>query len=157
MPTPRGSSWPRYQAQISCIVGRFFTSESLGMSHVYIINIYKCLYIWPLMQTTDSLERPWFWESLKTERKGQRGWAGWMASPIQWTRTWANSRRWWGTGRSGVLQSMRSRRVRHNLATETHTQKYVYSFSFYLDCWFAEICLEAIMDYAITCTQCKWR
>ena len=29
---------------------------------------------------------------------------GWMASLIQWTRTWANSGRWWGTGKPGVLQ-----------------------------------------------------
>ena len=33
-----------------------------------------------------------------------------------WTWIWANSRRWWGTGEPGVLQSMRSQRVEHNLA-----------------------------------------
>ena len=33
-------------------------------------------------------------------------WIGWMTLPIQWTWTWANSGRWWGTGRPGVLQSM---------------------------------------------------
>ena len=26
--------------------------------------------------------------------EGDRGWDGWMASPIQWTRTLANSGRW---------------------------------------------------------------
>ena len=31
-----------------------------------------------------------------------------MASLIQWTWNWANSRRWWGTGRPGVLQFMGS-------------------------------------------------
>ena len=31
---------------------------------------------------------------------------GWMASPMQQTRTWANSGRWRGTGRPGVLQSV---------------------------------------------------
>ena len=35
-----------------------------------------------------------------------RGWDDWMISPMQWTWTWANSGRWWGTGRPGVLQSM---------------------------------------------------
>ena len=30
----------------------------------------------------------------------------WMASLIQWTCTWANSGRWWGTGKPSVLQSM---------------------------------------------------
>ena len=64
-------------------------------------------------------KRPWFWERLKAEgEKGIRGWDGWMASLIQWIRTWANSGRWWGTGRAGVLQSMGSQRVGHNLATE---------------------------------------
>ena len=37
----------------------------------------------------------------KTESK-RRGWDSWMSSPIQWTWTWANSRRWWGTGRAGM-------------------------------------------------------
>ena len=41
-----------------------------------------------------------------------------MASAIQWTWTWANSRSWWGTGKPGMLQSMESRRIRHDLVTE---------------------------------------
>ena len=36
----------------------------------------------------------------------------------RWTRTWANSGRWWGTGRPGVLQFMGSQRVRHDRVTE---------------------------------------
>ena len=39
---------------------------------------------------------------------GCRSRDGWTASPIQWTWTWANSRRWWGTGRPGVLQPVGS-------------------------------------------------
>ena len=35
-----------------------------------------------------------------------RGWYGWMASLIRWTWIWANSGKWWWTGRPGVLQSM---------------------------------------------------
>ena len=42
----------------------------------------------------------------------------WMVSLMQWTRTWANSKRWWGTGRPGVLQAVGSQRVRHDWATE---------------------------------------
>ena len=34
-----------------------------------------------------------------------------MASPTLWTCVWANSRRWWWTGKSGVLQSMGLHRV----------------------------------------------
>ena len=37
-----------------------------------------------------------------------RGWDGWMASPTQWTWVWASSRRWWKTGKPGLLESMRS-------------------------------------------------
>ena len=39
-------------------------------------------------------------------------------SAIQWTWTWANSGRWWGTGKSAVLQSMGSQRVGHDLVTK---------------------------------------
>ena len=38
--------------------------------------------------------------------------------PVQWTWTWANFGRWWGTGRPGRLQSMGSQRLRHQWATE---------------------------------------
>ena len=41
-----------------------------------------------------------------------------MASPIQWTWVWVNSRSWWWTGRPGLLQSMGSQRVGHDWATE---------------------------------------
>ena len=42
----------------------------------------------------------------------------WMASSMQWTWTWTNSRRWWGTGRRGVLQSMGLQRVEYDWVTE---------------------------------------
>ena len=38
----------------------------------------------------------------------KRGWDGWMASPIQWTLTWDNFRRQWGTRRPGMLQPVGS-------------------------------------------------
>ena len=43
---------------------------------------------------------------------------GRMALPTQWTWVWANSRRWWRTGKPGVLQSMGSQRVGDDWATE---------------------------------------
>ena len=45
-------------------------------------------------------------------------WDGWMASLIQWMRTWASSGNWWGTRKPGMLQSMGSQKVRHDLVTE---------------------------------------
>ena len=60
----------------------------------------------------------WCWERSRAGEEGIREWDGWTASPMQWTWTWANSRRWWGTGRPGVLQSMGSQRVGHDWATE---------------------------------------
>ena len=57
-------------------------------------------------------KKPWSWKRLKAEEEeGDRGQDGWMVSLMQWTWTWTNSRRWWGTGRPGVLQSMGSRRL----------------------------------------------
>ena len=41
-----------------------------------------------------------------------------MASPTQWTWVWANSRKWWRTGKPGVLQSMGLQRAGHDWATE---------------------------------------
>ena len=54
----------------------------------------------------------------RQEEMGDRGWDGWMASLTQWTWVWVNSRSWWWTGRPGILQSMGSKRVEHDRATE---------------------------------------
>ena len=63
-------------------------------------------------------KRPRCWKRLKTGGEGDnRGWDGWMASLTQWTWVWANSGRWWRTGKPGVLQSMGSQ-VGQNLASE---------------------------------------
>ena len=65
------------------------------------------------------LKSPWCWERLKTGgERDNRGWDGWMASLTQWTWVWANSGSWWLTGNPGMLQSMRSQRIRHDWATE---------------------------------------
>ena len=56
------------------------------------------------------------------EKGGNRGWDGWMASSTQWVWIWTNSRRLWRTGEPGLLQSMGSQRVGHNLATEQQQQ-----------------------------------
>ena len=78
----------------------------------------KRQYFAHLMRTADSSKSPWCWERLRAEREGVRGWDSWMASPIQWTWTWANFGRWWGIERPGMLQSMGSQRVGQAWATE---------------------------------------
>ena len=64
-------------------------------------------------------KRPWCWERLKAGGEGDdRGQDSWMASLTQWTQIWASSRRWWKTGKPGMLQSMGSQRIRHDWASE---------------------------------------
>ena len=65
------------------------------------------------------LKRPWCWERLRAGGEGNnRGGDGWMASSTRWTWVWVDSRSWWWTGRSGVLQVMWSQRVGHDWETE---------------------------------------
>ena len=64
-------------------------------------------------------KRPWCWERLKARREGNdRERDGWTASLTQQIRVWASSRRWWRTGKPGVLQSMGLQKVTHDWATE---------------------------------------
>ena len=48
----------------------------------------------------------------------QRGFIPRNVLLTQWTWVWANSRRWWKTGKPGVVQSVGSQRVRHDWETE---------------------------------------
>ena len=60
------------------------------------------------------LKRPWCWERLKAGGEGdERGWDGWIASPIQRTWVWVCSGSWWWTGRPGTLQSSTPRTWGH--------------------------------------------
>ena len=62
---------------------------------------------------------PWCWERLREGGEGgDRGWDGWMASLIQETWVWANSRRWWRTGKPDVLQFMGLQIVIYDWAPE---------------------------------------
>ena len=79
----------------------------------------KLQYFGHLMWRLTHWKRPWCWERLKAGGEGDdRGWDGWMASWTQWTWVWVGSGSWWWTGRPGVLQSMGSKRVGHDWATE---------------------------------------
>ena len=75
--------------------------------------------LWPPDERIDSLEKTLMLG--KTEgrsREEDRGWDGWMASLTEWTWVWASSRRWWRTGKSGLLQSTGWQRVEHDWVTE---------------------------------------
>ena len=50
-------------------------------------------------------------------QKGGHNWAT-NTHTTQWTWDWASSGRWWRTGKSGLLQSMGSKRVEQDLVSE---------------------------------------
>ena len=100
---------------VSSITGRFFTAVEAvlwtarsSQSVLREINPeyslkglmlkLKLQYFGLLMWTADSLESLWCWERLRTGEEGVREWDGCMASPMQWTWTWANFGRWWTGG-----------------------------------------------------------
>ena len=79
----------------------------------------KLHYFGHMMWRADSLEKTLMLGKIEgRRRRGWQRWDGWMASPTQRTWIWANFRRWWRTGKPGVLQSMGSQRVGHDLVTE---------------------------------------
>ena len=52
-------------------------------------------------------KRPWCWERLRAGGEGDdRGWDGWMGSPMRWTQVWVSSGSWWCTGKPCMLQSL---------------------------------------------------
>ena len=70
----------------------------------------KLQYFGYLMQRANSLEKTLMLGKVR-RRRGNRGWDDSMASPTLWTWVWVSSRRWWRTGKPGVLQSMGLQRV----------------------------------------------
>ena len=92
----------------------------------------KLQYFGRLMRRTDSLEKTLMLGKIKGGRKGDdRGWDGWMASPIRWTWVWVSSSSWWWTEKPGVLQSIGSQSVRHDWATELNWMLMNYVFALY--------------------------
>ena len=53
-----------------------------------------------------------------------------MVSPTQWTWVWASSKRWWRTRKPGLLKSVRSQRVRHNLVIKQQQGMATHSSTF---------------------------
>ena len=77
----------------------------------------KLQYFGHMMQRVDTLENTLIWGRLRAGEEGDdRGQDGWMESPS------SNSRRQWRTGKPGMLQSMESQSVRHDLVAEQQQQ-----------------------------------
>ena len=79
------------------------SSESLRKStlntHGRTMLKLRLQYFGHLCEQPTHWKRPRCWERLRAGGEGDDGgWDGWMAPPTQWTWTWANTRRWWGTG-----------------------------------------------------------
>ena len=84
----------------------------------------KLQYFGHLMLRTDSLEKTLMLRKIEAGEGDDRRRDGWMASLTQWTWVWASSGSCWWTGKPGVLQSMGSKRVGHNWATELNWTKH---------------------------------
>ena len=80
---------------------------------------------------------------------------GWHHWPTQWTWVWANSWRYWRTGKSGVLQSMGALRVGSDSATqqqqqgllsifESQTITFFYAKGFYICCLLHKTCPQML-------------
>ena len=79
----------------------------------------KLQYFGHLMWRADLLEKTLILGGIGgRRRRGRLRMRCWMASQIWWMWVWVNSGSWWWTGRSGMLQSMGSQRVRHDWANE---------------------------------------
>ena len=85
----------------------------------------KLQYFGHLMQRTDSLEKTLILGKIEGgRRRGNRGWDDWMASPTRWACVWASSKRWWGTGKPVMLQSVGSQRIRHDFGLNNNNTNY---------------------------------
>ena len=157
MHTSRGSSQHRGWSQASHISSGLFTVWAIReawQSHTH-THTHTLIHLHTHTEgererETDSLEKTLMLEGLKAEREeGDRGWDGWMASPMQWAWVWENSGRRWGTGRPGKLQSLGLWRVGYDLMTE---KQQLYVFNKYKYCFQAYLC-ETIRN--ILCSY--WR
>ena len=111
----------------------------------------KLQYFGHLMQRADSGKDPNAGKDWRQEEKGMtenyREWNSWMASAIQWTWIWANSRSWWRTEKPGVLQSIGWQRVGHDRVAEQQLDLKIFYFSDWL------LTLLVISNYTV---RAKW-
>ena len=70
----------------------------------------KLQYFGHVMWRADSLEKTLMLEKIEGRRRREWQWDGWMTLSIWWTWVWANSEKWWRTGKPGVVQSLGSQK-----------------------------------------------
>ena len=102
-----------------------------------------------LMLVTTHGKTPWFWERFRARREGgDRGWEGLMALLSRWTWVWANSGRWWRTGKPGVLLSTGLQRVRHDRQVNNKNNLYenitLYTLKRYI--FWGVFCVASLVD-----------
>ena len=84
----------------------------------------KRQYFGHLMWTTDSLEKTLMLGKIEGRRRRGCQWMRWLDGITDaMDRNLDNSRRWWGSGRTGMLQSSGSQRVIHDWTTEQQQQR----------------------------------
>ena len=103
--------------------------QSLGPSMWLLVVLFHSFYGWVVFHW----KRLWCWEGLWGGGKGDdRGWDGWMASPVRWMWVWVNSGSWWWTGRPGMLWFMGSQRVGYDWATELNWTEYSIVYMYHI-------------------------
>ena len=79
----------------------------------------KLQYFGHLMRRTDLFEKTLMLGNIEGRRRRGRQRMRWLDGIIDWMNmSLSCSRSWWWTGKSGVLHSMGSQRVRHDWVTE---------------------------------------
>ena len=88
----------------------------------------KLQYFGHLMQRATSLEKTLMLGKIEGRRRRGQQRMRWLHGITDWWAwVWANSGRWWWTGKTGVLQSMGSQGVGHNWATELRQRCFQYT------------------------------
>ena len=121
-----------------------YSLEGLMLKHQYFGH---------LMQRTDSLEKTLMLGKMRVGGEGDdREWHGWMASATR-SWVWVSSGSWWWTGKSGMLQSMGSQRIRHDWVTELSwkTGRNTYVISMYV--FFCVSCDHVLCVWSYRCAS----
>ena len=119
--------WFWFASQMPSVSGRYNLSILKEINPEYTLEglmlKLKLQYFGHLMLRTGSLEKTLMLGKIEGRRRMGRQRMKWLDTiSDQWTWIWANSGRQWRTEEPGVLQSMGSQKVRHDLAAKQQKQ-----------------------------------